>query len=140
MYNSLVYNYHFTSQREFHSVPDTDVFVIPSLILSQLKLSRIELPKLTPSILMENCDPSVCPGWWILLSYAPAHKLTCSLAFKKFIIEADASWYNLKITCILLKQVISPKKKKVVSSAKITLLISWSRNCIPLILINESSK
>ena len=49
----LVYDYLFTSQRESHSVPDMDFFTITSLILSHLELSRIELPKLTSSILME---------------------------------------------------------------------------------------
>ena len=49
----LVYDYLFTSQRESHSVPDMDFFAIPSLILSHLELSRIELPKLISSILME---------------------------------------------------------------------------------------
>ena len=49
----LVSNYLFTSQREFHSVPDMDFFAIPSFILSDLELSRIDLPKLTSNILME---------------------------------------------------------------------------------------
>ena len=49
----LVYDYFFTSQRESHSVPDMNSFATPSLILSHLELSRIELPKLTSSILME---------------------------------------------------------------------------------------
>ena len=49
----FVYNYLFTSQRESHSVPDVDFFAIPSLIFSHLELSRIELPKLISSILME---------------------------------------------------------------------------------------
>ena len=49
-------------------------FVIFSLFLSQLELSIIELPKLTPNILMENCDHSIFPGWSILFLYAPAHK------------------------------------------------------------------
>ena len=48
----LVYHYLFTSQEETHSVPDMDFFAIHSLILSHLELSRIELPKLTSSILM----------------------------------------------------------------------------------------
>ena len=48
----LVYDYLFTSQEETHSVPDMDFFTIPSLNLSHLELSRIELPKLTSSILM----------------------------------------------------------------------------------------
>ena len=49
----LVSNYLFTSQREFHSVPDMDFFAIPSFILSDLELSRIDLPKLTSNIFME---------------------------------------------------------------------------------------
>ena len=49
----LVYNYLFTSQRESHSVADMGFFATPSFILSHFELSRIELPKLTLSILME---------------------------------------------------------------------------------------
>ena len=49
----MVSNYLFTSQREFHSVPDMDFFAIPSFILSDLELSRIDLAKLTSNILME---------------------------------------------------------------------------------------
>ena len=44
----------FTSQIVSHCVPDMNFFIIPSLILSQLELSMIELPKLTPNILMQN--------------------------------------------------------------------------------------
>ena len=47
----LAYDYPF--QRESHSDPDMDFFALPSLILFRLELSRIELPKLTPRILME---------------------------------------------------------------------------------------
>ena len=36
------------------------------LILSQVELSRTELPKCTPSILIENCDPTICPVLSIL--------------------------------------------------------------------------
>ena len=50
----FVYNYLFTSERESHFVPDMDFFAIPSLILSHLELSKIELLKLTSSILMET--------------------------------------------------------------------------------------
>ena len=46
--------------------------------------------------------------------------------FEKLIFELDASSYSFKITCILSKQVIS-LKKMVVSSAKFTILISWSK-------------
>ena len=49
----VVYNYLFTSQRESHSVPDRDFFATLLLISSHFELSRIELPKLTSSILME---------------------------------------------------------------------------------------
>ena len=49
----LVYDYLFTSQRKSHSVPDTDFFAILLLILSHFELSRIELRKLTSSILIE---------------------------------------------------------------------------------------
>ena len=43
----------FTSQGESHSVPDRIFFATLLLILSHFELSRIELPKLTSSILME---------------------------------------------------------------------------------------
>ena len=49
----LVSDYLFSSQRESHSVPDMGFFAIPSLILSHLELSRINLPKLTSIILTE---------------------------------------------------------------------------------------
>ena len=49
----MVYDHLFTSQRESHSVPDFEFFFILPLILSHLELSRIELPKLTSSILIE---------------------------------------------------------------------------------------
>ena len=54
--------------------------------------------------------------------------------FENFIFELDASPYSFKITCILLRQVIS-LKKIVVSSAIFTILISWPPICIPLILL-----
>ena len=49
----VVYNYLFTSQREPHFVPDRDFFATLLLISSHFELLRIELPKLTLSILME---------------------------------------------------------------------------------------
>ena len=52
----------FLPLKESHCVPDMDFFIVPSLILSQLELLRIELSKLTPSILMKNCDHFICPG------------------------------------------------------------------------------
>ena len=50
---AVVYNYLFTSQRDSHSVPDRDFFARLLLISSHFVLSRIELPKLASSILME---------------------------------------------------------------------------------------
>ena len=49
----VVYNYVFTSQRESNSVPNRDFFATLFLISFHFLLSRIELPKLTSSILME---------------------------------------------------------------------------------------
>ena len=82
------------------------------LILSQLELPRTELPKSTSTILMEmwqyhfscfiNCflyDPA-CKPWF----------------FERFIFELEAS-YSIKVTCILVRQVIL-LRKLVVSSAK----------------------
>ena len=61
-------------KRGCHCVPDMDfVFVIPSLILSQVELLWIELPKLTPSILMGHFDHFICSGWSIPFLYAPVY-------------------------------------------------------------------
>ena len=113
------------------------LFVIHSLTFPKLELSRIESPKLTPSILMKNCDHSFHLSWFINSMFI------CSspqgLAFEMFIFVIDASPYSFKTTCILLRQVIS-LKKMAVSSAKFTILISWSPICIPLLLINQISK
>ena len=49
----VVYDYLVTSQRESHFVSDRDFFATLLLISSHFELSRIELPKLTSSILME---------------------------------------------------------------------------------------
>ena len=65
----------FTAQRESDSVLDVDFLIIPSITFSQFVLSRIELPILTPSILMENCGQCICPGWSALILYAPSHEL-----------------------------------------------------------------
>ena len=85
-----------------------------------------------------NCDYSSCPGWWILFLYAPPHK---GLAFWKNYLWTSLSFsYSLKITCILLRQVIS-LKKMVVLSVKFTILISWSPISFnPFVSINEIGK
>ena len=84
-----------------------------------------------------NCDYSSCPSWWFLFLYAPPHK---GLAFWKNYLWTSLSFsYSLKITCILLRQVISLKKMMVLS-VKFTILIWWSPICIPLILLSELMK
>ena len=81
----------------------------------------------------ENCDYSSWPGWWILFLYALPHK---GLAFWKNYLWTSLSFsYSLKITSILLRQVISLKKMMVLS-VNFTILISWSPICIPLILLS----
>ena len=80
-----------------------------------------------------NCDYSSWSGWWILFLYALPHK---GLAFWKNYLWTSLSFsYSLKITCILLRQVISLKKMMVLS-VKFTILISWSPICIPLIFLS----
>ena len=64
----------FLPLKECHSVPDMDFLIMPSLILSQLEISKRELPKLTPSIFIENYAHSICSGLSILFLYAPAYK------------------------------------------------------------------
>ena len=67
--------------------------------------------------------------------------------FEKNIFELDYRCANFflhfscsfKITCILLRQVIT-FKKIVVLAAKFTILISWSPSCIPLILLSALMK
>ena len=104
------------------------------LFLSQLELSRTELPKCTLSILMEMwpCHLSCFINSFL---YHPACK---AWLFEKFIFELEAS-YSFKITCILVRQVISLKKIGGVIS-KIYCLVSWSPICTPLILLSALIK
>ena len=104
--------------------------------LTHLELLKIELPKLALSILMENCDHSICPSWSILFLYALTRK---ARLLKRFIFELNASCYSFKITCNLLRQVIR-LKKMLVSSAKITTLFSWSPICIILFFLSTLMK
>ena len=71
----VVYDYLFIPQRECHFVPDRDFFAALLLILSHFELLRIELPKLTSSILWEIVTILV-----VLVDqfYTPAHE---ALAF-----------------------------------------------------------
>ena len=142
----LVYYYLFTSQRESHSVPDVDYFAIPSFILSHLELLRKPkwVTKTNFKCFNGNCDYSSCPSWSILFLYPLAHEglafwkncLSARLSLSQFIFAFS---YSFKITCILLRQVIS-LKKKVALSAKFTILISWPPICIPLIHLSALMK
>ena len=140
----LVYDYFSTSQRQSHSVLHMYFFLllyietyleqnevyIPSFILSDLELSRIKLSKLPPSILMEILIVSfVLVDQFYFFMHQLMHK---AWLFDKFIFELDASSYSFKVTCIILRQVIS-FRKMVMLSAKLTILISWSPICVPLI-------
>ena len=53
--------------------------------------------------------------------------------FEKFIFELEAFSYNIKMGLSLANQLMSPEGTSV-SSAKFTILISWSPVCTPLIL------
>ena len=106
------------------------------IILSHMELSRIGLPKLNSSILMEIVTIVKLwnwPGWGILFLYVLPHK--CLTFWKSYLWTNLSFWYSLKITCILLRQVIS-LKKMVVLPVKFTILISWPPICIPLILLS----
>ena len=58
--------------REFSHVCSNLIYL--AYIMSQLLLSRAELAKCIPSILMYSCDHIICPGLSILFLYTPAHK------------------------------------------------------------------
>ena len=92
------------------------------LILTQFKLWRRELPKCAPSVLLENCDHTICPDLSILFIWL----------FEKLIFELEAS-YSFEITCNLVRQVISLKKNGGVISK--IFLVSWSPICTLLILV-----
>ena len=128
----LVSDYIFISQRESHSVPDMH-FLLTFNYFVPFGVIENRFTKIKFKYFNGNCDYSSCPGWWILFSYAPPHK---GLAFWKNYLRTSLPFsYSLKITCFLLRQVIS-LKKMVVLSVKLTILISWSPICIALILLS----
>ena len=130
----LVSDYIFISQIESHSVSDMDFlltfnFFVPVGVIENW-FTKINL---YDKYFNGNCDYSSCPCWWILFLFASPHK---GLAFWKNYLWTSLSFsYSLKITCILLRQVVSLKKMMVLS-VKFTILISWSPICIPLIFLS----
>ena len=131
----MIYNSLFSSQIELHPAPKIDFFAKLWLIFSQLELWRTELPKCTPSILMEKCDHTILPVLSALFLYDPACK---AWLFEKFILELKAS-YSFKITCFLVRQAISLKKNAGIIS-KTDCLVSWSSIYTPLILVSPLVK
>ena len=133
----LVSDHIFTSQRESHSVPDMG-FLLTFNYFVPFGVIENRFTKINFKYFNGNCDYSSCPGWWILFLYAPPHK---GLAFWENDLWASLSFsYSLKITYILLRQVIS-LKKMVVLSVSFTILILWSPVSFnPFISINEIGK
>ena len=127
----LVSDYVFSSQRKSHSVPDMG-FLLTFNYFVPCGVTKIKFKYFSG-----NCDNSSCPGWWRLFLYEPPHN---SFAFWKNLWASLSFSYSLKITYILLRQVISPKKM-VVMSINFTNLISWSPISFnPFISINETGK
>ena len=102
--------------------------MLTMIILSLFGVIENRVTKIKFKYFNGNCDYYSWPGWWILFLYTLPRK---GLAFWKNLSFS----YSLKITCILLRQVISLKKMMVLS-VKFTILFSWSPICIPLILLS----
>ena len=136
----LVSDYIFTSQRESHSLPDM-VFLLTFNYFVPFGVIENRFTKINFKYFNENCDYSSCPGWWILFLYAPPRK---GLAFWKNYLWTSLSFScSLKITCILLRQVISLKKMVVLPVSKINyfnIMVSYLHSFNPLISINEIGK
>ena len=123
----VFYDYLFTSQRESHSLPDRDFFCYTVAYFVPFWVIENRVTSINFKYFNGNCDSHcfTCLGWSILFLYEPAH-------------NAWLFSYGFKITCILLRQVIS-LKKIVVLSAKFTILI-WCPICIPLILLSALTR
>ena len=107
----------FSSQRELHSA--RFIFFSTMTYFVPIEVMRDRFTKMYPKYLNANLWPYHLP---IRLG---------------FIFELEAS-YSFKINCVLVRQVISFKKKAGVIS-KIYCLISWPPICSPLILVSTIS-
>ena len=102
------------------------------IILPHLELSRIDLPKLNSSNLMEIVT---IPVGQVDESYFYMHYPTKAWLFEKMIFEL------VIFTCILLKQIISLKKMMVLSvKFHFNLMVSYLYSFNPFISINEIGK
>ena len=104
-------------------------FCYLSFIMSQSWLSRMELTKFTPRILMCSCDRASCLGLSVLFLYAPAHK---TWIFEKFVFELEAFLCDFKIDCILVWQLLSLTRKMMLSSGKFN--IFWLHDLLSVLL------
>ena len=103
----LVCDYIFTSQKDSYSVPGMGFMLTFNYFVS-FEVMENSFTKMNFKYFNGNCDHSSWPRWWVLFLYTPPHK---SLAFWKDYLWTSLSFsYRLKITCILLRLVISHKK------------------------------
>ena len=125
-------------KESFTLFPEMDFFAIPSLILSHLELQRMQLPKLTPSILMEIVIISfaLVARFYFYMHQSNHIRLDFlkSLSLSQFIQFNIASSDSFKIICLLLRWIIS-LRKMLLLLAKFSILISQSPICIPLMLL-----
>ena len=135
----LVSVYIFASQREPHSLPDM-VFLLTFNYFVPSEVIENRFTKINFKYFNGNCGYSSCGCWWFLFLYAPPHK--GSAFWKNYLWTSLSFSYTLKITFILLRQVIS-LKKMVVLSVKFTILISsfsYLYSFSPFISISEIDK
>ena len=106
--DDLVSDHIFTFQKESQSVPYMGFLLTFNYYFVPFGVIENRFTKINFRYFIGNCDYSSCPGWRILFLYAPPDK---ALAF-----WTNLSFsYSLKITCVLLRQVISLKKMVLLS-------------------------
>ena len=116
-------------------LPHMCVIVLLNYDIVPVEVINDRITKIYPKYLNGKLWPYHLSCFINSFLYDPANK---AWLFEKFIFELEAS-YSFKITCILVRQVISLKKIGGVIS-KIYCLILWSPICTPLILVSASVK
>ena len=107
----------------------------PAYVFSTCPVIKDRISKIYPKYLNGKLWPYHLSCFINSFLYYPANK---AWLFKKFIFELEA-FYSFKVTCILVRQVISLQKNGDVIS-KIYYLILWSPICTPLTLVSASVK
>ena len=110
-------------------------FCYLSFIMFKVVLSRTELIKCIPNILMYNCDRTICPSLSVLFLCTTVHK---TWIFQSFVFELEAFSCDFKIDCILVWHLMPLNKKMVLPSEKFNIFISCSSICTPLIFVSAS--